>query len=263
MTPEPGTQRPVIPRARRGIYLLPNLFTTGSLFSGFYAIIAATSGRFEAAALAIFVAMLLDGLDGRVARLTRTTSAFGAQYDSMSDLVSFGLAPALVMYEWALVHMRDTGWGWGKFGWLAAFFYAAATALRLARFNIMLDTTDKKFFRGLPSPAAAALMAGIVWVCNDLGLAGADLKFVAAPLTIVAGALMVSNFTYYSGKDIDLRGKVPFVVLLAVILGLMFAAIDPPKVLFAAFGVYAASGPVIALLRWRRKRAGRIAHTHS
>jgi CDP-diacylglycerol---serine O-phosphatidyltransferase len=247
-------------RSRRGIYLLPNLFTTAALFSGFYAVIAATADRFEAASVAIFIAMLLDSLDGRVARLTHTESAFGAQYDSLSDLVSFGVAPALVMYEWSLVYMKTSGWAWGKLGWLAAFFYATAAALRLARFNIKLGTADKRFFLGLPSPAAAALMAGSVWVWNDLGYTGAELKYFAVPLTLAAGALMVSNFAYYSFKDIDLRGKVPFVVFLAILLAFIFASIDPPKILFAAFLIYAASGPCIALLRWRRKRLARANH---
>ena len=188
-------------KSRRGIYLLPNLFTTGALFAGFYAIVAAMGGRFEAAAIAVFVAMLLDGLDGRVARITNTSSEFGAEYDSLSDMVSFGLAPSLVMYEWALVHMNGMGWVWAKLGWLAAFFYAAAAALRLARFNIRSAIADKRYFQGLPSPSAAALLMGMIWVWHDLEFSGDQLKVPAFLLTVTAGALMVSKFSYYSFKD--------------------------------------------------------------
>src|SRR6184192_1516524 len=178
---------------RRGIYLLPNLFTTAALFAGFYAIVQAMNGRFDYAAIAIFVAMVLDGLDGRVARLTRTQSAFGAEYDSLSDMVSFGAAPALVMYEWAL---RDLG----RVGWIAAFVYCVGAALRLVRFNTQLSTADKRWFTGLPSPAAAVLVAGMIWVLNDYQVKGGDVKFLAAILTIYAGITMVSNVRFYSGK---------------------------------------------------------------
>lgn len=244
-------------RARRGIYLLPNLFTTGALFAGFYAIVAAINDRYAAAAIAVFVALLLDGLDGRVARMTNTQSAFGAQYDSLSDMICFGLAPALVMYEWALVYMKPMGWFWGQIGWLAAFFYAASTALRLARFNTRIASQDKRFFQGLASPAAAGLMMGMVWMWHDLGFEGANLKIPALLITVTAGALMVSNISYYSFKDFDLRERVPFVAMLAVVLGLMLLSLDPPKVLFTFFAVYTLSGPMLGVIRWRRKRGHR------
>lgn len=245
------------PKSRRGIYLLPNLFTTGALFSGFYAIVAAMSQRFEAAAIAVFVAMLLDGLDGRVARLTNTSSEFGSEYDSLSDMVSFGLAPALVMYEWALIDLKTMGWFWSKLGWLAAFFYTAATALRLARFNVRVADVDKRYFQGLPSPSAAAVLAGMVWVWHDLGFSGDELKIPALILTVVLGALMVSRFSYYSFKDFDPRDRIPFIAMLAIVLGFMLASIDPPKILFGVFGLYALSGPALNLVRWRRKRLGK------
>src|SRR5574340_1651268 len=188
---------------RRGIYLLPNLFTTAALFAGFYAIVQAMNGRFDHAAIAIFIAMVLDGLDGRVARLTRTQSAFGAEYDSLSDMVSFGVAPALVMYVWALK-------GMGKLGWLAAFVYCAGAALRLARFNTQLEVADKRFFQGLPSPAAAALIAGLIWVMHDYQVRGSEIRWIAWGVTVFAGLTMVSSLRYYSGKDINLRKSVPF-----------------------------------------------------
>ena len=241
-------------KRRRGIYLLPNLFTTAALFAGFYAIVSAMGQRFEAAAIAIFIAMILDGLDGRVARLTHTQSAFGAEYDSLSDMVSFGLAPALVMYEWSLG-------AWGKIGWLAAFIYAAGAALRLARFNTQIGIADKRYFQGLASPAAAAILAGLVWVGHDYGLDGTSIPLVTVPLTIVIGALMVSRVRYYSFKEFDLRGRVPFVAVLAVVLIFVLVSIDPPQVLFGAFLLYALSGPVmtVALLQKRRRerRAGK------
>ncbi len=244
--------------SRRGIYLLPNLFTTGAMFAGFYAIVAATADRFEAAAIAVFVAMLLDGIDGRVARITNTSSEFGAQYDSLSDMVSFGLAPALVMYEWALVYMKSMGWVWAKLGWLAAFFYAAAAALRLARFNIRTGSLDKRYFQGLPSPSAAALMVGMIWVWHDLEFSGDNLKIPAFILTIVTAALMVSKFSYYSFKDFDLRNRIPFMAVLVIIFAFMLASIDPPKVLFGAFAIYTLSGPAFNIVRWRRKRSHRV-----
>lgn len=246
-----------VQRSRRGIYLLPNLFTTGALFAGFYAIVAAINNRYGAAAIAVFIALLLDGLDGRVARMTNTQSAFGAEYDSLSDMISFGLAPALVMYEWALVHMKPMGWFWGQIGWLTAFFFAASTALRLARYNTRIASQDKRFFQGLPCPSAAALLMGMIWMWHDLGFMGADLKILALLVTLTAGALMVSNLAYYSFKDFDLRDRVPFVAILAVVLALMLLALDPPKVLFTFFAVYALSGPVTGVIRWRRKRGHR------
>lgn len=244
-------------KRHRGIYLLPNLFTTAAMFGGFYAIIAAMNGRFEAAAVAIFIAMVLDGMDGRVARLTQTSSDFGAEYDSLSDMVSFGLAPALVMYQWSLVSMKTMGWQWGKLAWLAAFFYATTAALRLARFNTMVGSSDKRFFQGLPSPTAAALMMGCVWVMEGLGVSGEDMRVPAFILTLIAGSLMVSNVSYYSFKEIDIRHKVPFLVLLAIVIIFMLITIDPAKVLFGMALVYTASGPLLTLWRKMRKHRAR------
>ncbi|ACL73234.1 CDP-diacylglycerol--serine O-phosphatidyltransferase [Thioalkalivibrio sulfidiphilus] len=241
--PQAGDQK-----ARRGIYLLPNLFTTAALFAGFYAIVAAINDQFTAAAIAVFVAMVLDGIDGRVARMTNTQSAFGAEYDSLSDMVSFGLAPALVVYLWALVEL-------GQVGWVAAFFYAAAAALRLARFNTKVGVADKRFFQGLPSPSAAALVMGMVWVWHDLEFVGTDLGIMALVVTVIAGALMVSNVTYFSFKDMDFRHRVPFFVVLVIVVALMLTAIDPPKVLWGGFLLYALSGPTLTVIRWRRRRA--------
>ncbi len=242
--------REEVNKPRRGIYLLPNLFTTAALFAGFYAIVAAMGGRFEAAAVAIFVAMVLDGLDGRVARMTNTQSAFGAEYDSLSDMVSFGLAPALVMYEWSLHSM-------GKIGWLAAFIYTAGAALRLARFNTQLEVADKRFFQGLPSPSAAAVVTGLVWVGYDYEVAGTALAWLACVVTIAIGLLMVSNVRFYSFKELDLKGRVPFMAMLVVILIFVLVSLDPPQVLFGTFVLYALSGPVVTawlLLRRRRRR---------
>lgn len=241
------------PRRRRGIYLLPNLFTTAAMFGGFYAIVAAMQGKFEIAAMAVFIAMVLDGLDGRVARMTNTQSEFGAEYDSLSDLISFGLAPALIMYQWSLVHMRDLGVNWGKAGWLAAFIYVACAALRLARFNTQIGQADKRFFTGLPSPAGAALMAGTVWVFANLEIAGESLVPLAFIMTISSGLLMVSNVSYYSFKDFNLQNKVPFIVMLGIVLVLVLVMFDPPKVLFGAFLIYALSGPGLWLSRRYRR----------
>ncbi len=244
-------------RKRPGIYLLPNLFTTAAFFSGFYAIVAATNDRFEQAAVAILIAMILDGIDGRVARMTNTQSEFGAEYDSLADLASFGLAPALVMYEWSLSSMRDISWQLGKLGWLAAFIYAVAAALRLARFNTRASSTDKRYFQGLPSPSAAAVLITMVWVCFDAGIDGADVAYLAWLLTVITGVLMISKVSYYSFKDIDFQNRVPFFVILVVVLIFVFTAIDPPVVLFSGFFLYALSGPVIAVLRRFRKRSQR------
>ncbi len=241
-------------KPRKGIYLLPNLFTTAGLFAGFYAIVAAMGDRFELAAIAIFVGFFMDGIDGRVARLTKTQSAFGAQYDSLSDMICFGLAPALVMYEWALREAVDWGWFWAKLGWLAAFIYTAGTALRLARFNSQVTHADARYFRGLPSPSAAALLAGLVWVGADMDVAGRQLFLPAAAVTILMGLLMVSNFQYHSFKELDFKNRVPFVVLLLVVGGFVFTSIDPPKVLCSGFLTYALSGPALALWRWRKRR---------
>lgn len=237
---------------RRGIYLLPNLFTTGALFAGFYSIVQAMNGRWEHAAVAIFIAMVLDGLDGRVARMTRTQSAFGAEYDSLSDMVSFGVAPALVMYVWALK-------GMGKLGWIAAFIYCAGAALRLARFNTQLEVADKRYFQGLPSPAAAALIAGLIWVLNDYDIAGETVKWLAWGITLFAGLTMVSNFKYYSGKDINLRKSVPFVVIVGIVFAFVLVSYRPPEVLFGLFVLYGLSGYVMtAVQRVRSRRAGAV-----
>jgi CDP-diacylglycerol--serine O-phosphatidyltransferase len=237
---------------RRGIYILPNLFTTAALFAGFFAIVQAMNGQFEAAAMAIFAAMVFDGLDGRVARLTRTQSAFGAEYDSLSDMVSFGAAPALVAYEWALK-------GMGKFGMVAAFVYCAGAALRLARFNTNLDIIDKRFFQGMPSPAAAALVAGLVWVMIDNGWSGEDARIYACVITLFAGITMVSNVRYYSGKDINLRKSVPFVMVVAFALGFALVSSYPPGILFALFLAYGLSG--YAMFIWRLLRRKPVARS--
>ncbi|WP_300442694.1 CDP-diacylglycerol--serine O-phosphatidyltransferase [Zoogloea sp.] len=241
-------------RRRRGIYILPNLFTTAALFAGFYAIVQAMNGLYEQAAVAIFIAMVLDGLDGRVARLTRTQSAFGAEYDSLSDMVSFGAAPALIVYEWALK-------GMGKLGWMAAFIYCVGAALRLARFNTNIDVVDKRYFQGLPSPAAAALVAGLVWVVIDNGIAGPDVRWYACALTIFAGVSMVSNVLFYSGKEINLRRSVPFIVIIAFVLGFLLVSSYPPGVLFGLFLCYAVSGYVLGFWGWLkgRKRSSAVA----
>lgn len=245
---------------RRGIYLLPNLITTAGLFAGFYAIVAAIVGHFEAAALAVFVAMIFDGLDGRIARLTHTESAFGKEYDSLSDMVSFGLAPALVMYEWAFKDMISFGWAWGKIGWLGAFFYAITAALRLARFNVRTGVVDKRYFQGLPSPAAAGIVAGAVWLGTDLGIPGPALVIPAYVITVLAGVLMVSSIGFYSFKDLHLYGRVPFTMLLIVPVAIIVISLSPPWVLFISFFLYACSGPVMALWRLRRRWARRAAH---
>lgn len=245
---------PTRPRSR-GIYLLPNAFTTANLFAGFYAIVQAMNGRFEAAAVAIFVAMVLDSLDGRVARLTNTQSAFGEQFDSMSDMVSFGAAPALVVYEWSLR-------GMGKLGWLAAFVYCAGAALRLARFNANIGVVDKRFFQGLPSPAAAALVAGLVWIATDLretrwiDATGTDLRWLAWAITLYAGVTMVSNAPFYSFKTVNLRKSVPYMAVPMIVLAFVLVSFDPPIVLFSLFLGYAVSGYVVWAWRWRAGRAG-------
>ncbi len=236
---------------RRGLYLLPNLFTTGAMFAGFYAIIAGINGHFEAAAIAIFIAMVLDGMDGRIARMTNTQTDFGVQYDSLSDLVSFGLAPALVIYQWSLYDL-------GKLGWLGAFVYAAATALRLARFNTQASTADKRYFQGLPSPSAAALIAGTVWCGESLPIDGGDsFTLFAFPATMIAGILMVSNIRYHSFKQFDMKGRMPFVAGLVVVMVFVLIAIEPALVLFLIALVYATSGPVLTLIYIRKHRVAR------
>ena len=251
------SEEAVVKPRRRGVYLLPNLLTTGAMFAGFYAIVAAMNGKFEPSAVAVFIAMILDGLDGRVARMTNTQSDFGAEYDSLSDMVSFGVAPALVMYVWSLSSLVDYGWQWGKLGWLGAFIYVAAAALRLARFNTKVGTADKRYFQGLPSPAAAAVVIGMVWFFYDQQVQGQDVALIALMLTIATGLLMVSNVSYYSFKDLDFKNKVPFLAIFAIVLIFVMIAIDPPKTLFAGFLIYAMSGPIISIMRRLRKRSQR------
>lgn len=224
---------------RKGIYLLPNLFTTTALFAGFYAIVAGMNGNFEIAAISIFLAMIMDSLDGRVARLTGTQSAFGAQYDSISDMLCFGVTPALVVYNWGLVNL-------GKLGWLVAFIYTATTALRLARFNSQ-PCEDKKYFTGLPCPSAAAIVAAMVWIATDFDIPGKKISVLVAVVTILVALLMVSNIKYHSFKQLDLKEHVPFVTILVAILLYTLIAWDPPKVLFMIFFTYVLSGPVLWL----------------
>jgi CDP-diacylglycerol---serine O-phosphatidyltransferase len=232
-------QGPPLPPRRKGIYILPNLFTVAALFGGFYAIVMAMNDRFDSAAIGVFCAMVLDSLDGRVARMTRTQSAFGEQMDSLSDMVSFGAAPALIVYEWALR-------GLGKAGWIAAFVYCACAALRLVRFNTNIGIVDKRFFQGLPSPAAAALVTGFIWVLDDYGFKEAArvdwLAWTAFGVTLYAGLTMVTNVPFYSFKDISFKRSVPFIVIVAIALAIAVVNIAPPLVLFAAFCVYGTSG---------------------
>lgn len=220
----------------RGIYLLPNLLTTAGLFSGFFAVVSSMNGHFESASIAIFIAMIFDGLDGRVARMTNTQSEFGAEYDSMADMVSFGIAPGLVIYNWALS-------GLGKFGWLAAFVFVAAAALRLARFNTQVGVADKRYFQGLASPAAAAVIASLVWLGTEYQLNGQDFGIILGIITIISGLLMVSNFRYNSFKDVDWKGKVNFIVVLLIVLVFVVVAASPAELLTTIFVLYACSGP--------------------
>ncbi|MFM8665287.1 MAG: CDP-diacylglycerol--serine O-phosphatidyltransferase [Betaproteobacteria bacterium] len=233
----------------KGIYVLPNLFTLAALFGGFYAVVMAMNGRVEQAAIGVFCAMVLDSLDGRVARMTNTQSAFGEQMDSLSDMVSFGAAPALIMYEWALK-------GLGKLGWIAAFVYCAGAALRLARFNTNIAVVDRRFFQGLPSPAAAALVVGFIWVMDDLGLRQVSemplVAWTAFGLTLYAGLTMVTNAPFYSFKDVRLKKSVPFVVIVVIALVIALINVHPPIVLFGMFLIYGASGYV--LYAWRRMK---------
>lgn len=239
-----------IANRHRGIYLLPNLFTTGAMFAGFYSITSAINGRFETAAISILVAMILDGLDGRVARMTNTQSEFGVQYDSLSDMVSFGVAPALVMYLWAFESL-------GKLGLFAAFVHTAGGALRLARFNTQAEIADKRYFQGLPSPAAAAILAGGLWISLEYDYDVETIKYLVLILTISTGLLMVSNFRYSSFKEIDLKGKVPFVVAIVMMLGIGFVMAQAQSMLFLLALGYAISGPIITLLMLRKKRKNR------
>jgi CDP-diacylglycerol--serine O-phosphatidyltransferase len=239
---------------RRGIYLLPNAFTTAALFCGFFAIVMAMNLKFEQAAVAIFVAMVLDGLDGRVARLTNTQSEFGAQYDSLSDMVSFGAAPALVAYEWSLR-------GLGKMGWLAAFVYCAGAALRLARFNTNIEVVDKRFFQGLPSPAAAAMVAGFIWLMDDLQYAGFELQWYMWAITLYAGLTMVSNVPFYSFKDVNFKKSVPFIGIFLIVL--LFVAISsyPPGWFFGLFILYGLSGYAVYLWRLAKGKPVELVQT--
>ncbi len=241
------------PRSR-GIYLLPNAFTTAALFCGFYAIVMAMNGQFSNAAVAIFAAMVLDATDGRVARLTNTQSEFGAQYDSLSDMVSFGAAPALIVYEWSLR-------GMGKLGWLAAFVYCAGAALRLARFNTNIAVVDKRFFQGLPSPAAAALVAGFIWLMDDLRIAGADFNWLSWVITVYAGLTMVTNVPFYSFKDVNFKKSVPFIAIFLIVLIFVAVSSDPPKVLFGLFVIYGLSGYGVFFWQWFKGRPVSIVQT--
>jgi CDP-diacylglycerol--serine O-phosphatidyltransferase len=240
---------------------LPNLFTTGAMFAGFYAIIASIGGRYGEAAIAVFFAAVLDGMDGRVARMTGTQTAFGVQYDSLSDLVSFGLAPSLVMYTWSLSALKDYGPLWGKLGWAAAFIYAACAALRLARFNTQVGVADKRYFQGLASPAAAAVCMSFVWSVDKFGLAGSDFCFITPVIAIVTGLLMVSRFRYFSFKSLPLgeRQRVPFAWMVGAVLLLALLILDTPRVLFVGFTIYLLSGPVLTVwgLTTHRRRARR------
>lgn len=248
----------------RGIYLLPNLLTTAALFAGFYAIVAAIVGRFIPAAIAIFVAGILDGLDGRIARLTNTQSEFGVEYDSMSDMVSFGIAPAVLVYAWSLSSMGELGNVWGKLGWLAAFLYTACAALRLARFNAQSGVADKQYFQGLASPPAAGLLASLVWVAEDLGIQGHELRTPTLLVTLLVAGLMVSKVRYFSFKSVAVRDRVPFVATLLLVLIFVLLAIDTPKVLFGVAVVYLLSGPAMTLFgRYRQRDARRSAGDES
>ena len=253
-SPHDGAASDVVdaPRPRRkGIYILPNLFTLAALFGGFYAVVMAMNGRFENAAIGIFCAMVLDSLDGRVARMTNTQSAFGEQMDSLSDMVSFGAAPALIVYEWSLK-------GLGKLGWIAAFVYCAGAALRLARFNTNIGVVDKRYFQGLPSPAAAALVTGMIWVLDDYGVRDAGridwLAWTAFVVTLYAGLTMVTNVPFYSFKDVSFKRSVPFIVIVAIALGIAVINIHPPLVLFALFCIYGLSGYVVYAYRRSKGR---------
>jgi CDP-diacylglycerol--serine O-phosphatidyltransferase len=247
---EPGAAAAVPARPRRkGIYILPNAITLAALFSSFYAIVMAMNGRFEAACIAIFCAAILDSLDGRVARMTNSQSAFGEQMDSLSDMVSFGAAPALIVYIWALKDL-------GKAGWIPAFVYIAGAALRLARFNVNIGVVDKRYFQGLPSPAAAALVMGLIWVMDDAGFKGVSridwLAWLAFGVTLYAGLSMVTNAPFYSFKVVGGRRTVPFIVIVAIALAIALINLDPPRVLFAIFCVYGLSG--YAVYAWRKSQ---------
>ena len=241
----PATTDVALRKPGKGLYVLPNLFTLAALFGGFYAIVMAMNGRFDQAAIGVFCAMVLDSLDGRVARMTNTQSAFGEQMDSLSDMVSFGAAPALIAYVWGLTSL-------GRWGWIAAFVYCACAALRLARFNVNTAVVDKSYFQGLPSPAAAALVAGFIWLMTEAGVKGQDVRWYMFALTLYAGLTMVTNVPFYSFKDISLKRSVPFVVIVLIALGIAVINIDPPTVMFGLFMVYGVSG--YALYGWRKAK---------
>lgn len=243
--PEQLDLEPTEKNPQRAIYLLPNILTTAALFAGFYAIVAALKGYFDTAAIAIFIAMIADGLDGRVARLTNTQSPFGAQYDSLSDMAAFGIAPALIIYSWSLIKL-------GKIGWLVAFLYAAATALRLARFNI--QASDKRYFSGLPCPSAAGIIASIVWMGSSYELPGTAISVPVAALTAIVALLMVSSIRYSSFKSVDFKGNVPFFTVVIAVVTIVAIAIEPPEMLFAIFFIYLISGPVMTLWQMRKLR---------
>lgn len=233
-----------------GIYLLPNLLTTASLFAAFYSIVSSMKGQYEAAAIAMFIGMIADGLDGRIARLTNTQTEFGAQYDSLSDMVTFGVAPSLLLFNFTLSQL-------GKFGWLVAFVYTAAVALRLARFNTQLETADKRYFQGLPCPPAAAVMASFVWLCYQHEWQHIFISILTSILALSASILMVSNLRYYSFKEVDFKGKVPFLYVLVFIILIVVIFLNPPIVLFAGFSLFALSGPVFTLISLQKMRKQR------
>ena len=241
----------------RGIYLLPNLLTTGALFAGFYAIIGAIDGNYQNSAIALLIAMALDGLDGRVARLTGTESDFGREYDSLSDLVAFGVAPAIIVYQWGLIRLAEYGWAWGKIGWLAAFLFTVSAGLRLARFNVSTRTVDRRFFEGLPSPPAAALVVSTVWLGDTLGWSGGFALFLCGAVTVLAAVLMVSHLAFYSFKDLSPQGRVSFARFFVIPLTFVLIALNPPLVIFSMASTYAVSGPVLSLWRWRRRKLRR------
>jgi CDP-diacylglycerol--serine O-phosphatidyltransferase len=248
-------------RFPKGVYLLPNALTTGALFAGFYSIISGINGHYTASAIAVVVAGLLDGLDGRVARLTNTQSEFGVQYDSLSDLISFGLAPALLAFNWSLSSLRELGPMAGKLGWLAAFLFVACTALRLARFNTQVGVEDKSYFQGLASPAAAGMLVATVWFFNDHGVAGETVRWLIWVETVLLGLLMFSRVRYFSGKAWPSGDRIPIYVLFLLVLTFVLLAVDPPTVLLVIGVVYVSSGVIITLLRrrqWKSRRMKRI-----
>jgi CDP-diacylglycerol---serine O-phosphatidyltransferase len=250
MESDPSADRP----RPKGIYLLPNLLTTGCLFSGFYAVVAAIDKHFAPAGMAVFAAMIFDTLDGRIARLTHTESAFGKEYDSLADMVAFGLAPAVVSYQWGVVRIAEYGRAWGRFGWLAAFFYAVCAAMRLARFNARSASADKRYFEGLPSPSAAAIVAAFVWFSSEWREPGLTGLIAAFGITAVAGAVMVSRFSYPSFKQFDVDRRIKYAYILIVPLFFVLVAVDPPTMLLSIFSIYALSAPVL----WGARRLRRV-----